>query len=120
MKDGSYREGSDIPWSAHVVHQRANRGNRDSDFIALLQREIIGWNDTGTGHEKAAVRKTVLAEEPVGKRRQRPLDPADIRLAFEGGGAVTDDFDRDRRFGRGQCIGNYNAWAEGGTAIIDF
>jgi hypothetical protein len=47
--------------SRHSIFQRANRFDRNTDFVAALQREIARWHNSGPCHEQTPVRKRAFA-----------------------------------------------------------
>ena len=53
-------------------------GQGDAHLVARVQREVVGRDDARPGHQVRARGKPVLAEQPVGERRQGAADAADL------------------------------------------
>jgi hypothetical protein len=57
------------PSRRDLVDQRTDRLDGDANLVSSLQRERVRRDDSGPGHQKCPVRKTVVAKEIFGKSR---------------------------------------------------
>ena len=62
--------------SVDKVNESSDGLDRDSDFVAFLERERIRRHDADARHEVAAMRKTVFAKQPIGEGGEWAFDLA--------------------------------------------
>jgi len=72
--------------------------NMNIDFIAALQRKIIGRYQTGSGHQIAAMGKRTFTEKELRQLIMFPFHLTDGNPAFKHQALVSSDLKADFRF----------------------
>src|SRR5690606_37188444 len=100
------------------IRQSPNGLDRDSNLVAVREREVVRRHDAGAGHEPRTVRKRILPIQVFREQRQRPFHLTDLGAAREDDLAPASDLHRDLRLAGRQLLGQHEAGSERGAPRI--